>query len=156
MAGLLQADNLAGGATITPPVFGSASHFTPPHTMFLFFKMSHFWRVYLYVSNCFDELNRVGPIVNKCNALWGRPHLTVLYWVRMRIEISHFASCLVPRLNPGLSPTHQSNTQPVVPIGLSSIGTTGCMLDWRVGGPGSIPAFRALLHIQEVKLNSTI
>ena len=26
--------------------------------------------VYLYISNCYDELNMLGPIVNKCSALW--------------------------------------------------------------------------------------
>ena len=40
---------------------------------------SDYFLIFLYVSNCFDELNRVGPIVNKCDALWCRPHLTVLY-----------------------------------------------------------------------------
>ena len=28
---------------------------------------------------CFDELNKVDPIVNKCNALWCYPQLTFLY-----------------------------------------------------------------------------
>ena len=54
----------------------SASPFHLPCNDFLFCYFDFIccccftWRVYLYVSICFDELNKVGPIVNKCNALW--------------------------------------------------------------------------------------
>ena len=46
-----------------------------------FYLIFSLCKVYLYVSNCFDELNKVDPIVNKCNALWCYPQLTFLFWV---------------------------------------------------------------------------
>ena len=49
--------------------------------IFLFCFIFSLFKVYLYVSNCFDELNKVDPIVNKCNALWCYPQLTFLFWV---------------------------------------------------------------------------
>ena len=45
--------------------------------------------VYLYVSFLFDEFNMVGPIVNKCNALWCCPQLTVFY------RVVHYLYCAV-------------------------------------------------------------
>ena len=46
---------------------------TRAHTLFCYIV------VYICTSLIvIDELNMVGPIVNKCNALWSRPHLTVL------------------------------------------------------------------------------
>ena len=66
---------------VNPPLFPSLYIFLFPFTSTMISCFCFYRSDYLYVSKCYDELNMVDPIVNKCNALWCRPQLTVLFWV---------------------------------------------------------------------------